>query len=582
MTDFPPPALPPDTSWRRDCLWLAVAFALLFGIKLGTHPLVNPDEGRYAEIPREMVVTGDWVTPRLDGVKYFEKPPLMYWSVAGCYVIFGSSEWSMRAMPALFAIAGVLLTYAAGRRIYGRTAGLAAAVILGTSLIYYALARVLILDMALAVLMSATLFCFILGVREPARPGIGAASSGNRRRWLFYGLYASAALATLTKGLIGFLLTGLVMFLWLLVFNQWKRLRPLYLPTGVVVFLAIAAPWHLLAAQRNPDWASFYFVHEHWERFTTTAHMRSEPWWFFIPWVVVGLFPWIGFLDSAVRHALRGGWKARADNADAWFLALWAAVVFLFFSKSQSKLIPYILPIFPPLAVLIGAWLADAVTAGVARLRFGLRVFSFGCGLIGIALLAAVLKPGTLIRDPALALALQPHAFAAAAVLILGGIFTPWFARNRGVGTAMRGIAVTIAAFYVVLAWASPHFLQTRSTKPLTQIFVAEARPDDRVFHYREFLHDFVFYTRRPVEVVDFEGELMHGLRAEPQLNRLVAEAEFRRVWAGAGRVFVVVRRNEKAQFESGAGTASYHLLGETPHGKPRYFLYSNRPGRNL
>ena len=273
-----------------------MAFGILYFAVLGRAPLDPKDEGRYAEIPREMLATGDWVTPRLDGVNYFEKPPLMYWAVAASESVFGPAEWAVRAPVALFGLAGVLITYAAARGLYGRAAGLAAAVVLGTAVFYAALSRILVLDMAVSVLMSATLFCFILGVRE---------APGARRRWFFMGLYASAALATLTKGLIGFLLTGAVMFLWLLLFRQWKRLRPMHLPSGILLFLAIAAPWHLLAAQRNPGWAHFYFIHEHWERFTTTEHGRIGPWYYFIPIVVGGLFPWIGFLGPAVRRARR-------------------------------------------------------------------------------------------------------------------------------------------------------------------------------------------------------------------------------------------------------------------------------------
>jgi 4-amino-4-deoxy-L-arabinose transferase-like glycosyltransferase len=288
--------------------------------------------------------------------------------------------------------------------------GLASAVMLGTSLLFFALSRILILDMAVSMLMCATLFCFILGVRE---------APGARRRWLFYGLYASAALATLTKGLIGFLVTGAVMFLWLLIFNQWKRLRPLHLPSGIALFLAIAAPWHVLAAQRNDTWAQFYFIHEHWERFTTTTHGRYEPWYYFIPIVILGLFPWMGFLPAALREALAGGWAKRKVNADAWFLVVWAGFVFLFFSKSQSKLIPYILPVFPPLAVIIGGWWARRWADGAtARLRAGLNGFTFVSGLLAVALVVAVMKPG-LIREQGQAELLRPYAFAMAAVLLV-------------------------------------------------------------------------------------------------------------------------------------------------------------------
>src|SRR4051812_19727919 len=200
----------------RDIALLVLIFGVLVFAGLGQADLVNPDEGRYAEIPREMVATGDYVTPRLNGVVYFEKPPLVYWTMAAMLRVFGPSELSMRGANALFSLAGILMTYVLARRLYGRVAGLAAAMVLGTSLLYFALGRIILLDMPVSVLMSATLSCFILGVREPA--------GTPRRRWYLHGLYACAALATLAKGLIGFVLPGAVMFLWLLIFNEWRRL----------------------------------------------------------------------------------------------------------------------------------------------------------------------------------------------------------------------------------------------------------------------------------------------------------------------------------------------------------------------
>ena len=284
MTSTAEPRAPAGGA-RRDLLALTLAFGALYLFLLGRLPLANPDESRYAEIPREMLAQGDWVTPRLNAVPYFEKPPLVYWTVGVSRVLFGPGEFAARLTPALFGLGAVLLTYAATRRLHGRTAGIAAAVVLGTSLLHFVLSRILLLDMAVSALIAATLFCFILAVREPAGP---------RRRALFLGLYASAALATLAKGLIGFLLPGAVMFLWLLIFNQWRRLLPMHLGAGLILFLAIAAPWHVLAAQRNPGWAEFYFIHEHWTRFTTTAHGRSAPFWFFVPVMLAGLFPWVG------------------------------------------------------------------------------------------------------------------------------------------------------------------------------------------------------------------------------------------------------------------------------------------------
>jgi 4-amino-4-deoxy-L-arabinose transferase-like glycosyltransferase len=542
---------PPTTvSWRRDLLLLAAVFGVLYFTALGAAPLGNPDEGRYAEIPREMAASGDWVTPRLDGVNYFEKPPLVYWAAAAGLRLFGPNEAAVRMVPALFGLGGVLLTYAAARRLYGQPAGLSAAMVLGTSVLYYAHTHLLIIDLVVSVLMAATLFCFILAVREPP---------GGRRRALFYGLYASAALATLAKGPIGFLVTGAVMALWLLVCDQWRRLRPLYLPTGVALFLAIAAPWHLLVAARNPAWAHFYFIHENWERFTTTEHSRTGAWWYFVPVVLLGIFPWTGFLWSATRAALAGGWARRRDHADAWFLFLWAAFIFLFFSKSQSKLIPYILPVFPPLAVLIGAQLADR---GRRDWRVGLATFRVLGLILAAAALVAVLQPG-LIRDPAAALALRPFAYALALILVGGVILV----------RRPAGLAATAILFMGGLVWAEPR-IPLRSTKPLALQLRALVRPGDRVYHYHEFFHDFTFYAGRTVGEVAFTGELEpDNDPAAKASGRFIGDAEFRRQWAGAGRVFAVARKKDVAGLFS---DPAFHkqLLGENSD----YYLFSNRP----
>ncbi|HEX3728612.1 MAG TPA: glycosyltransferase family 39 protein [Opitutaceae bacterium] len=560
-----PPSPTPPASWRRDLLWLAVGFGLLYFLFLGRAPLDYKDEGRYAEIPREMVAAHDWVTPRLDGIDYFEKPPLMYWAVAACLKVFGPGETSMRAMPALFSVAGILLAYAAGRRLHGRPAGLASAGVLGTSFLYFGIGHVLILDMAVSVLMSATLFCFLLGVREPPGPGWW-----HRRRALFYGLYASAALATLAKGLMGFLLSGAVMFAWLLVFRQWRRLRPFYLPTGLLLFLAIAAPWHLLAAARNPGWAWWYFVHEHWLRFTTNVAGRVQPWWFFLPIVLAGLFPWIGFLWPALRDGL-GRWSRRKENADAWYLATWALVILLFFSKSQSKLVPYILPVFPPLAVLIGAWLA-APGRERSDLRRGLGIFSFGCGLLAAGVLLAVLRPGLIIKDPAQLAAVRPFAWPLAAAFVAGGILAPLLA-GFGRKALLGGMGVAMALVFAIIGLARPA-LTKPGTRALALIVAARAQPGDEIVHYHEFFHDFLFYSGRLVDVVAFTGELEFQVDPAPAARaRELTEAAFRQRWQGPGRIFAVVRKSDSKPFFADPAHPSY-LLGQTRD----HYLYSNRP----
>ncbi len=557
-----------ETPWGRDLVLLAVVFGVLLAWRLGSAPLANPDEGRYAEIPREMVASGDWVTPRLDGVPYFEKPPLMYWVVAATCRVLGPSEWSLRLAPALFALGGIFATYGAARRIYGRDAGLWAALALGTSLLYLGLGHILILDMPLSVLMSATLFCFILGVREP--PGAG-------RRWLFYGLYASAALATLTKGLEGFLVTGAVMFLWLIFLGQWGRLRPLYLPSGIVLFLAIAAPWYVLVARRNPGWAHFFFVYEHWERFTDKGHGRYEPFWFFIPVLVGGLFPWTGFLWGSLRDALAGGWARRRENAEAWFFVTWAVFIFLFFSASSSKLVTYILPLFPALAVLIGRWLARVLPGpdSFARIKPGLRVFGFLCGLLAAALCVIVLRPG-MLRDPIQATALRPYAFIMAAILVVGGM-RALVPRGSTGSERGRGAVVAMTATFVflfgVLVFAMP-VIDVRSTKDIAVAARGLVRPGDRVYHYHGFFHDFTYYTGDVVGLVHYRDELELQFLDPAELKaRFIDDDEFRREWAAPERVFAVARTRDAGELLADP-VLRFHVVATGAH----HYLLSNQP----
>jgi len=559
------PAKSRPTELWDDLALLALIFGVLYFYGLGETTLVNPDEGRYAEIPREMVATGDYVTPRLDGVVYFEKPPLVYWVIAGFLRVFGSSELALRAVPALFGVAGVLCAYAATRRLCGRPTGLAAAMVLGSSLLYFAISRILILDVVVSVLISATLFCFAVGVREEA---------GGRRRLAFYGLYAAAALATLTKGLIGFLLPGAVIFFWLLIFDQWKRLRPFYLPTGAILFLLIAAPWHFLAAQRNPAWVHFYFVREHWERFTTTEHGRYQPWWFFIPVMALGLFPWTGCLWPAIRHAIAGGWSKRKENAGHWFFLTWAAVIFIFFSKSESKLIPYILPVLPPLAVIIGRWLADVWQANTVRgFRVALWTFTITAGIFGVAMLVGLFTPGLAADATKLAM-VRPDLLVASLALLGGALLVPRLVLRGKFRSGFFALAVSVTAFYLALG-ESQDKVARPGTKEFALLVKKEARPGDRIYHYHEFFHDFTFYAEQTVGTIAAPNtELETWVEpAAPASGRFIDEPSFRREWEGPTRLWIVARRSAVNELFADR-SFHYHLLGETS----TYYLFSNRP----
>ncbi|MEK6776776.1 MAG: glycosyltransferase family 39 protein [bacterium] len=517
-------------AWGRDLCLLILLAGVLFGFMLGSRPLAVPDEGRYSEIPREMVVTGDYITPRINGVKYFEKPVLFYWLESVSIRFFGIHEWSLRLWPALFALLGVLTVYGGGRRLYGHRSGLIAGAVLSTSLLYYALSRVVILDMAMTVLLAAALLAFLLGTHEP--PGAG-------RRLFFWGFYLFAALATMTKGLIGILIPMMVIGVWILILNEWRMLKMIYLPSGLALFLIVAAPWHILVSQANPEFPKFYFIHEHFLRYLTKIHKRYEPAWYFIPILLLGLFPWTAFLVQSIRHSLPASWRERHEHRDALFLMLWAGLVFIFFSASNSKLIPYILPIFPPLAILIGRYLAEAWDrANMPGIRSGYVILL----VTALALAAAIMTEIHHLIPPETQ-RLLIYIKVMALILILGALFTGVHVR-RGSGVPMVFASVIIiSVLFLAVLNAGSVFYDRNSVKELALVLKPSLQTGDEVVCYHGYYQDLPVYLERCVTVTGWTGELKFGNGIEDVSRWMINEETFWQRWQSPATVYMLTRR---------------------------------------
>lgn len=533
-----------DRAWLEPLL-LACALAVWFGYQLDIRPLWAPDEGRYAEIPREMVASGDYLTPRLNGVKYFEKPPLVYWLTAGSIRLFGLNEWALRLWPALFALAGCMAVYVLARRLYAPRAGLCAALVLALAPLYNFMGGTLTLDMPLAAWITAAMAAFLIGVREA--PGV------RRRLWL-YGFYAAVACAVLTKGLVGMVIPAMVIGAWVAVVGAWRLLREIHLPTGLLILLGIAAPWHILVAQANPEFFRFYVIHEHIERYLTTVHHRYQPLWFFLPVLLVGLFPWSALLPRVLGEALAGLWRERRERRETWFLLLWAALPFAFFSFSGSKLIPYILPVLPPLALLIGHAVADAWQRSVPPARSALRLLA----ALGAVLAAAWTALPWLLPDSAnvaSTVAQLGTAYHLIAALWLAAGAAPWVARRIRADRASwiaftAGAALLLSGLDATLTRVDVG----RSVKAPALALKGRLAPGDEVMAYRQYYQDLPVYLERRVTVVDWKGELEFGTSVEDTSGWMIDEAEFLRRWRGPGRVFL---------FASYAGYAT--LRGQPP-----------------
>ena len=336
----------------RSSRWGWMACWLLLLALAAVRPLALPDEGRYAEISRWMLVSGDWRVPRLNGLPFFHKPPLLHWLQAGFMGVLGVTPWAARLVPALAAGGMLAGLYLATRRLAGERLARTAAWILATSPAFLLAGQYINHDMLVAAWIATALWCFALAFMhpaavtpdgQPARPHAGWARAG----------FAACALGLLTKGLIGVVLPGAVLFVWLSVTRRWRQVPNLPWVSGLALLTAIAAPWFLLAARDHPGLWNYMFGLQQFGRYTGSGFNNAQPWWFY---VVVGsalLAPWPLLLLYRPRAAATADDRRLGDLL--WLCWAWVGTVLLFFSLPRSKLVGYILPVMPALAVLCAA-----------------------------------------------------------------------------------------------------------------------------------------------------------------------------------------------------------------------------------
>ena len=510
----------------RIALALLLVAAAVVGIENLQRPLANPDEGRYSEISREMVASGDWVTPRLNGLKYFEKPPLQYWATALSFRLFRESEWSARLYVALCGFATLLILGYTALKIGSADVAVAAVLALVSSPYFMALGGIVTLDTGLTLWTTLTLCAFLIAESAP-----GTA----RRRWMLVA-WAATALAVLSKGLVGIVFPAAAAFTYMLLRRDWTLLRRLEWTLGLIVFFAITVPWFVAVSAANPEFAQFFFVHEHFTRFLTHEHRRVEPWWYFVPIVFVGFLPWMFALPAAIASAL-GKERALPSFRPLTFALLWSLFVVGFFSASGSKLPAYILPAFPALALVLARYLVDAPPR---------RLALWLAPTIAVALVLGYFawRMPELTRDPwskALNTQAQPDAYLAALFLFLGAslaTFMLWMER-RGlalvtVAFAVVGVIACVENAYEVFSPRQSGIEVARKMKP----FVTPATRIYSVGHYDQTVP---FYIGRTVTLVDYVDEFELGLGAEPGRN-IEHVADFPAEWLRPGDALAIMQ----------------------------------------
>jgi len=602
----------------RAAYWaLAAVFVAVYVGSMFTPGLLDDADSTHAEAAREMVVTGDYVTLHINGVRYLEKAPLPYWLVAISYKILGVTEFSTRLPMVLSVLLLGVLGFFWARLAFGERAGIYAALFVYTCAGVYLFTRVLIPEVLLSLLIAAAMYFFLTAL-EPQAPA-----------WRWYAAYAMMALGVLTKGLIALVFPCGVALFFLLVTGEWRRWREFRLLSGPALFLAIAAPWHILAGLRNPGTADhhgffwFYFVNEHFLRFLGKRYPRDYnklPAALYWSLHLVWLFPWSFYLPAVMRSVVEQ-WRGQCTASEetnksspqtnfAWRTRLlcWilAGVVLIFFAISTNQEY-YTFPAYLPLLILLADGITQCERVECERgVRAGWLTVSAGflavIGIIASAMLVVGLwqsrhlpfEPDigrllsqqdtnayTLSTSHMLDLsyasfaALRLPAVLAAVVLLVAPMLSFILRLRRRHYAATWALAAGLAVFLIAAHIALGRFGPYLSSKQLAQETSARARPEDKVMIYGDqaFGSSLLFYLRRPIDLVEGRTTSMwFGSTFADAPKIYLSDADLQRDWAGGGRVFLFVPPHQKARVD---GLLPSKVVIAEISGK---YVYSNRP----
>ncbi|MDM0103305.1 glycosyltransferase family 39 protein [Variovorax sp. J22R24] len=482
-------------------LLLAVLAVVWFG-SLGTRSLISPDEGRYASLAWDMLRNGDWVTPRLNGLLYFEKPPLQYWVSALFLHLFGLNVFAARLWPGLAGFLTVLAIGGTAGRLWGKETGIRSLAVAASMTWVFGNAHFLTLDASLTLFLTLAL-CAVL-IAEHACDAVH-----ERRYWMWLA-WAAMAGAVLSKGLVGILIPGATLLLtciWRGDFSLWRRMHWV---SGLSIFLVLATPWFVLVSLRNPGFAQFFFVHEHFARYLSNVHQREGAWWYYLPLLLGGMFPWTSALPWLwPRRAIPGPWRAVAPQD---ILIVYSAFVLLFFSASGSKLPSYILPMFPALALLIGLRIQQASPRALSRhLSFPVAVWT-------IVLLASTqsFRINSHSTPAEVFAQLGTGARWGAVTFLSFAALAWWLLRRRSATLAIATLALGhVMSMAVVMAAHNP-FGQLKSAEPFVSALEPVLQAGAPLFAVRAYDQTLPFYLRRDVTLVDYQDEFAMGQALEP------------------------------------------------------------------
>ena len=478
---------------------------ILFFFNLGDRALWDIDEGKHAATTKDMVLSGDWLTPQYNGEKFYDKPPLHNWLVAVSFLIFGFTEFAARLPAALMGLGCVMVTYLMGRQIFGPTAAFLSSVVLATSAEYFILARVVAHDISLAFFITLALTLFYLGYKNE-----------KHRRRLFLLGYAAMGFSMLAKGPVGVLLPVTIIGLFLIFKRQLNFLKEMQIGWGILILLAVAAPWYILISLKDPDYVSYFFIKQNLGNFFSNEVRHPGPFYYYIPVLMGGMFPWSTFLPLALFRGFRA--RVTTYNDGTLFALIWFATIFIFFSLANSKLGTYILPLFPAAALLVGAFLHDLLNGSSRGLDKGIFYSYLPVVIIlPLALIYIILFPPVYLKaDVGIDL---KRIYYLAAWLVACCFISMGLVVRKKYRVFIGSIVGTVITVYLFsLIFLVPPIEPFRSSKELARKIDKLIAPSEDLVFYLKARETFLFYTNRMAVVLKTPQELRDYMASDKQV----------------------------------------------------------------
>ncbi len=536
--------------FKRDLVLLILLCLGIFGFHLGAIYFMNPDESRYVDAAREMLMAHQWVTPTLNGTTFLDKPALFYWVEIIIIKTLGLHPWSVRLVPVGFATLACVMNYIAGRLLYDRKTAWFAALTLLTGTLFFIAAHYTNMDLMVASLIDCSLWLFLFWLQNP-KPAY------------LYGSYVIAGLAFLTKGLIAIAFPGLIILAFVLIYRRWEVLKKMHMVQGILIILAINLPWYLMVQHRNPEFAYYFFYVQQFMRFAGdhSFNMRN-PIYYYVMIIVAGMLPWSLFLVQSL-------WQKCTQKET--YIVLWIAIITIFFSIPASKTPGYILPVFPPVAFMIGRYLAQywqtprqlkeikIVSLVYAVLFIGASIF-IECDAKLVALIpSAVLLPSLIVIN--------------ASWILLIAIAFGW-KRQTASRAFFTAFFVLQSLFLLSLIKPVESDRNQKSVEPIAMIINQQGSPGETIIEYQRYDYDLLLYTNHDVKVVSnwndpdilyqdsWKRELMEDVYYKhiPRQANLVLPQELPALWhSAADPVFLVAGPNDLPQLQQILGP--FHIL---------------------